>query len=65
MSILIYMKTTSATLAWTLYALAMNPTMQDKVRQDVLAVIQRGDNITWDTLEELTYLGNIIKETLR
>lgn len=59
------MKTSSAALAWTLYALALNPTIQDKLRQDILNMIKRGDNITWEALDELAYLENVIKESLR
>lgn len=52
-------------LTWTLHALAKNPTIQDKVRQEIRRVIQPGDKVTWDTFDELTYLDNVIKESHR
>ncbi|RDD40331.1 Cytochrome P450 4V2 [Trichoplax sp. H2] len=58
-------ETISVALAWTLYALATNPAVQEKVRQEICKVIQPGDNITWDTFDDLPYLDNVIKESLR
>ncbi|EDV21858.1 uncharacterized protein TRIADDRAFT_7839, partial [Trichoplax adhaerens] len=57
--------TTSVALAWTLYALANNPAVQVKARQEIFKVVQTGDNITWDTFDKLPYLDNVIKESLR
>ena len=58
-------ETTSVALAWTLYQLAKNPLIQEKVRAEINAVIREGNELTWDTVEELKYLENVAKESLR
>ena len=58
-------ETTSVALAWTLYELAKNPLIQAKVRAEINAVLREGKELTWDTVEELKYLENGIKESLR
>ena len=58
-------ETTSVALAWTLYELAKNPLVQEKVRAEINAVIREGNELTWDTVEELKYLENVTKESLR
>ena len=58
-------ETTSVALAWTLYELAKNPLIQEKVRAEINTVLCEGDELTWDTVEELKYLENVIKESLR
>ncbi|RDD40334.1 Cytochrome P450 4c21 [Trichoplax sp. H2] len=58
-------ETTSVALTWTLYALASNPELQEKVRKEICKVIQPSDNITWSTFDELPFLENVIKESLR
>ena len=59
------MKTTASALSWTLYALANNTTVQEKARSEICNVLGQCDDITWDTLDELKYLDNVIKESLR
>ena len=58
-------ETTSVALAWTLYELAKNPLIQEKVRAEINTVLREGNELTWDTVEELKYLENVIKESLR
>ena len=58
-------ETTSVALAWTLYELAKNPLIQEKVRAEINAVIREGNELTWDIVEELKYLENVAKESLR
>ena len=58
-------ETTSAALAWTLYELAKNPLIQEKVRAEINAVLYEGNELTWDTVEGLKYLENVTKESLR
>ena len=58
-------KTTSVALAWTLYQLAKNPLIQEKVRAEINTVISEGNELTWDTVEEFEYLENVVKESLR
>lgn len=58
-------ETTSVSLAWTLYELAKNPLIQEKVRAEINTVLCKGNELTWDTVEELKYLENVTKESLR
>ena len=58
-------ETTSVALAWTLYELAKNPLIQEKVRAEINTVISEGNELTWDTVEEFEYLENVVKESLR
>ena len=58
-------ETTSVGLSWTLYELAKNPLSQAKVRAEINTVLREGNELTWDTVEELKYLENVIKESLR
>ena len=52
-------------LSWTLYELAKNPLIQAKLRAEINTVLHEGNELTWDTVEELKYLENVIKESLR
>lgn len=58
-------ETSSVALAWTLYELAKNPEIQTKAREEVLAVLGKDLIIEWSKLDELKFLGNIVKESLR
>ena len=58
-------ETTSVAFAWTLYELAKNPLTQENVRAEINAVVYEGNELTWDTVEGLKYLENVIKESLR
>ena len=58
-------ETTSVVLAWTPYELAKNPLIQEKLRAEINTVLCEGNELTWDTVEELKYLENVIKESLR
>ncbi|XP_005175909.3 probable cytochrome P450 6a17 [Musca domestica] len=59
--------TSSATLSYALYELAKNPAEQTKVRQNIEEVLVKSKNntITYDGLQEMTYLQQAIQETLR
>ena len=58
-------ETTSVCLSWTLYELAKNPLIQAKLRAEINTLLHEGNELTWDTVEELKYLENVIKESLR
>ncbi|XP_020907526.1 taurochenodeoxycholic 6 alpha-hydroxylase isoform X1 [Exaiptasia diaphana] len=58
-------ETTSTSLSWTLYELAKNPEIQDKIRQEIKGVLKEGEELTWTKLDQLEYLGCMIKESLR
>ena len=52
-------------MAWTLYELAKNPHIQERLRSEVKAVFLDDDKITWEKLEKLQFLENVLKESLR
>lgn len=54
-------ETSSTAMTYTLYELALNPHIQDKVRSEIAEVTSRhGGNITYDSLLEMTYLDQVI-----
>ena len=56
---------TSYTLAWTLYNLATHPQAQDRLRSEVLAVVGSEEVVTPTHINNMSYLRNCIKESLR
>ena len=58
-------ETTSVAMAWTLYELAKNPHIQEKMRAEVKAAFPDDEELTWEKLELLKYMENVIKESLR
>uniref|UniRef100_A0AAT9UTP5 Cytochrome P450 6PZ11 short isoform n=1 Tax=Maconellicoccus hirsutus TaxID=177089 RepID=A0AAT9UTP5_MACHI len=58
--------TTSTTLCYALLELCLNPTIQEKVRQEIHQVLaDNDDTLTYDILKQFTYLEMVISETLR
>ncbi|XP_069687372.1 cytochrome P450 9e2-like [Periplaneta americana] len=59
-------ETSSASMAFALYCLATNPDCQAKVRQEVDDVLKKyGGELTFDGLQEMTYLDMAVNESLR
>lgn len=59
-------ETTSSTLAFLFLELAAHPHVQDKMREEIQEVLDRnGGNVTYEVLQELTYMEMVIQETLR
>jgi cytochrome P450 len=59
-------ETTSSLLPYSTYSLAVNPEMQDRLRQEIEeAVAADGGEIKYDTIMHLKYLDAVINETLR
>lgn len=52
-------------MSWCLLNLASNPEIQEKARQEVLAELPDDEPLTFESLEKLSFCGNVIKETLR
>lgn len=57
-------ETTAHALSWSLLLLASFPDVAKKVDVELTSVLH-GDAPTFDQLEQLTYLGSVIKESLR
>ncbi|OTF79065.1 cytochrome P450-like protein [Euroglyphus maynei] len=58
-------ETTASTLTFALYELAMNPDMQNRLYDEVMAVVNNGDPLDYDHVMKLSYLDAFIAETLR
>ncbi|KAJ1530201.1 hypothetical protein ONE63_005128 [Megalurothrips usitatus] len=59
-------ETSSGTLGNTMTELAHNPDVQDKARAEVQRVLaNHGGQITYEALHDLTYLEQVIEETMR
>nr|UUB32640.1 cytochrome P450 CYP6DF1 [Dendroctonus rhizophagus] len=58
--------TSSATMAFAMHELALQPDLQDRVREEVLQVCSKyGGSITYEGTKELLLTGRVIAETLR
>ncbi|KAK7602693.1 hypothetical protein V9T40_006667 [Parthenolecanium corni] len=59
-------ETTAAAISFCLYELALNPDVQNKLRQEVRTVLKaNGGELTYETLKQLKYLDMVISETMR
>ncbi|CDR39571.1 CYFA0S03e04852g1_1 [Cyberlindnera fabianii] len=56
--------TSASTSAWFLLHLAENPELQDELYEEVMSVC-KGEDVTYDMLQEMPLVNNTIKETLR
>ncbi|KAH6943510.1 hypothetical protein HPB50_022418 [Hyalomma asiaticum] len=52
-------------LAFTSYLLAEHQEIQDKVRAEIQALLDKEGRLTYDNLGYLTYLGQVLSESLR
>ncbi|GBM94671.1 Cytochrome P450 3A13 [Araneus ventricosus] len=56
----------SSVLAFTTYLLALHPDIQERVHEELVeAVKQSNGELTYETLQSVRYLDNVISETLR
>ncbi|XP_035215013.1 cytochrome P450 3A19-like [Stegodyphus dumicola] len=59
-------ETTASTLSFITYALALNQDVQDKLREEVDEAIKANNGeLTYDAIQSMKYLDNVISETLR
>jgi len=56
-------ETTATTLSWIISILVTHPEVQEKARKEVFDKVP--NELTYDTLKELTYIEGLMKETLR
>ncbi|MCG6557375.1 cytochrome P450 [Ruegeria sp. 1NDH52C] len=57
-------ETSANAISWGLYLLALNPTEQTRIREEILSVRPKGE-ITFEDLQQLPLLRAHIRETLR
>lgn len=58
-------ETTSAATSWALLALAKDPSIQTKLREELSAAIVTDEEPSFEKIESLHYLNNVTKEVLR
>ncbi|KAF5285724.1 hypothetical protein FQR65_LT02252 [Abscondita terminalis] len=59
-------ETSSTTMTFCLYELSINPSLQDKVREEIVSVLgKHGNKITYEAIMEMKYMQQVIDETLR
>ena len=59
--------TTASAISWIIYALAKHPEIQEKCRNEIKATLENEDthDMIWDSLVQLPYLTQCVKEGLR
>uniref|UniRef100_A0AC34RMV4 Cytochrome P450 n=1 Tax=Panagrolaimus sp. JU765 TaxID=591449 RepID=A0AC34RMV4_9BILA len=58
-------ETTASTLHYVCYILSHRPEIQDKLREEVLSVLDGKETIEYDDMKNLEYMDQVINETLR
>nr|AIW79980.1 cytochrome P450 CYP6AX1v2 [Nilaparvata lugens]AIW79981.1 cytochrome P450 CYP6AX1v2 [Nilaparvata lugens] len=58
-------ETTATTLTFSMYELAVNQEIQDKLRQEVQTTFEKYGAINYDSTKDMDYLDRVISETLR
>jgi cytochrome P450 len=58
-------ETTSMLLTWTLYLLAQHTEIQDKLRAEVRKVLATNQMPGQDTLDEVSYIEQVLRESMR
>ncbi|KAJ8944237.1 hypothetical protein NQ314_009514 [Rhamnusium bicolor] len=59
-------ETSSTTMTFALFELATHPDIQEKVREEIKTILGNHNNqITYDSLNQMKYMGQVIDETLR
>lgn len=58
-------ETSSSTITYCLYQLALNPEIQETVRLEIKSVISNYDDLNYDSIAEMSYLHKVLFETIR
>ncbi|KAK4876461.1 hypothetical protein RN001_012883 [Aquatica leii] len=58
-------ETSGATIAFTLHELSLNQSVQNRLRNEILTVLEQYGEITSEAIQEMKYLDMVVKETLR
>ncbi|KAI9023401.1 cytochrome P450 [Hyaloraphidium curvatum] len=57
--------TTAQTLSWLFWELSRNPQVEKKLREEIIAVVGKTGDITYDQTKEMKYANAVFNETLR
>ncbi|KAI0380858.1 cytochrome P450 [Hypomontagnella monticulosa] len=58
-------ESTATTLAWSLYVLATNHSIQDRLRSEIVSLLNTNPEPDYDAIFGLPYLHNFVREVLR
>jgi cytochrome P450 len=59
-------ETTSTAMCWTLYQLALNPSFQESLRQELNTALPNKDHeISWNQVNSIPILDAVVKESMR
>ncbi|KAI1098416.1 cytochrome P450 [Jackrogersella minutella] len=58
-------ESTATTLAWSLYVLATNHAIQDRLRTEINSLLETNPEPDYDTILNLPFLNNFVREVLR
>ncbi|KYM85663.1 putative cytochrome P450 6a20 [Atta colombica] len=58
-------ETSSTTGSYALYELAQHQDIQDKVRKEIDEILEKHGELTYDAVNEMTYLHKVVNETMR
>ncbi|KAH8339972.1 hypothetical protein KR067_004182, partial [Drosophila pandora] len=58
-------ETSSSTMTLTLYHLARNESLQDRLCQEITEYLGDEDHVSYDRIQEMPYLSQVVNETLR
>ncbi|KAH8415081.1 hypothetical protein KR215_002232, partial [Drosophila sulfurigaster] len=58
-------ETSASNMSYALFELARNEDSQRKLRSEIQSVLQKHGNLTYEAMMEMTYLDQVINETLR
>ncbi|KAG7206083.1 hypothetical protein KM043_003478 [Ampulex compressa] len=58
-------ETSSTTVMFCMYELAQDQRMQDKVREEINTVIKKHGELSYNAVNEMSYLHKVVSETLR
>ncbi|KAK4878864.1 hypothetical protein RN001_011370 [Aquatica leii] len=59
-------ETSSTTTTFCMYELCVNSKIQDKLREEIVAVLKKHNgNLSYDAIMEMTYMDKCVNETLR
>ena len=58
-------ETTATSLTWTAFQLALNPSVQEKLYEEVITAVDSNGNLDYDLVARLPYLDSVVSEVLR
>ncbi|XP_011706829.1 PREDICTED: probable cytochrome P450 6a13, partial [Wasmannia auropunctata] len=58
-------ETSATTATFALYELALHQNIQEKVRKEIDKILMKYGNLTYDSVNKITYLHKVINETMR